>query len=289
MGETKKHESLFRIQTMIDAREKIGGETFIGGDAKILEAFEWGLCKKLVLSENYEESLKFLKDFEREKQQSLKDLEREKQRIADSKPSTKETFHSNGQLHKRKNYQPKSDGGLLHGPYEEYFKSGAIREKGNYKYGKLDGPYKMYCGDGKLWWKRNFKNGELDGLQENIACSGGYLSRINYKNGVKDGLDESVCNNGNPVHRVFYKNGVKHGPYERYFSNGPYDDDDCNGQLADKGTYVDGEIQDGWQSYNEYGENITKDCSLGDNSPKVGLIHCLFLPRRTGLRLLPQP
>jgi|SaaInlStandDraft_1057018.scaffolds.fasta_scaffold91987_1 antitoxin component YwqK of YwqJK toxin-antitoxin module len=282
MGETKKHESLFRIQTMIDAREKIGGETFIGGDAKILEAFEWGLCKKLVLSENYDESLQFLKDFEREKQQSLKDFEREKQRIADSKPSTKETFHSNGQLDERTNYQPKSDGGLLHGPYEKYYKSGAIRDKGNYKYGKLDGPYKSYCGDGKFLRKANFKNGEFDGLVEEYpACDDGNLRRINYKNGVKDGLDESLCYNGNPAHRIFYKNGVKHGPFERYFSYL-----NCNGQLADKGNYVDGKVQDGYQSYNEYGENITKDWDCLLNPERTGII-CNEM--RTGLRALPQP
>ena len=260
MGETKKHDSLFRIQTMIDAREKIGGETFIGGDDKILEAFEWGLCKKLVLSENYDESLQFLKDFEREKQQSLKDLEREKQRIADSKPSTKETFHSNGQLDERINYQPKSDGGLLHGPYERYYESGAIRYKGNYKYGKLDGPVERYCLDGEFWWKGNYKNGEIDGLVETYRknlCNYDGLRKINYKNGVQDGLDESICSSGKPAHRFFYKNGVLQGPFEMYFSYF-----DCNGQLQDKGNYVDGKVQDGWQSYNEYGENITKDCQL---------------------------
>lgn len=269
MGETKKNDSLFRIQTMIDAREEIGGETFVGGDDKILEAFEWGLCKELVLNENYAESLQFLKDFEREKQ-----------RIADSKPTTKETFHSNGQLHQRINYQPKSDGGLvdglyekyydsgvlevkanykdgkLDGSYEDYYDSGEIKVKANYKSEKLDGPYERYYKNGKLRIKTYYRNGNQDGLEEYYPESfinNDKLVRTTYKNGVKDGLYEYICYNGQLKVRTTYKNGTRHGKIEQYY---------CNGQLDFKGTYIDGIIQDGWQHFSEDGENITKRCGL---------------------------
>jgi antitoxin component YwqK of YwqJK toxin-antitoxin module len=281
MGETKKNDSLFRIQTMIDAREEIGGETFVGGDDKILEAFEWGLCKELVLNENYAESLQFLKDFEREKQ-----------RIADSKPTTKETFHSNGQLHQRINYQPKSDGGLVDGLYEKYYDSGVlevkanykdgkldgyyedyydggeIRIKANYKDGKFDGPYEKYCKVGKLVYKSNYKNGELDGIEERyISClNNDEVIRTSYKNGVKDGLYEHICWLGRLEYSVNYKNGVKQGPFEQYYGS------DCKGQLQFKGNYVDGKIQDGWQSLTEDGRNITHRCAL--NEEKTRLSSC---------------
>jgi len=260
MGETKKDDSLFRIQTMIDAREKIGGETFIGGDDKILEAFEWGLCKELVLNENYAESLQFLKDFEREKQ-----------RIADSKPTTKETFHSNGQLHQRINYQPKSDGGLVDGLYEKYYDSGVLEVKANYKDGKLDGSYEEYYFRGEIKVKANYKsdkldgpfkryyisgkprlktfyrNGNKDGLEENFDYES--VERTTYKNGVKDGLYEFICDNGQLKVRTTYRNGLRHGKIEEYY---------CNGQLDFKGNYVDGVILDGWQDFNEDGENVTE-------------------------------
>lgn len=260
MGETKKNDSLFRIQTMIDAREEIGGETFVGGDDKILEAFEWGLCKELVLNENYAESLQFLKDFEREKQ-----------RIADSKPTTKETFHSNGQLHQRINYQPKSDGGLIEGLYEEYYDSGVLKVKANYKDGKLDGSYEEYYFRGEIKVKANYKsdkldgpfkryyitgkpllktfyrNGNKDGLEENFDYES--VERTTYKNGVKDGLYEFICDNGQLKVRTTYRNGLRHGKIEEYY---------CNGQLDFIGNYVDGVIQDGWQDFNEDGENVTE-------------------------------
>lgn len=260
MGETKKNDSLFRIQTMIDAREEIGGETFVGGDDKILEAFEWGLCKELVLNENYAESLQFLKDFEREKQ-----------RIADSKPTTKETFHSNGQLHQRINYQPKSDGGLREGLYEEYYDSGVLKVKANYKDGKLDGSYEEYYFRGEIKVKANYKsdkldgpfkryyitgkprlktfyrNGNKDGLEEIFDHES--VERTTYKNGVKDGLYEFICDNGQLKVRTTYRNGLRHGKIEEYY---------CNGQLDFKGNYVDGVILDGWQDFNEDGENVTE-------------------------------
>jgi len=260
MGETKKNDSLFRIKTMIDAREEIGGETFVGGDDKILEAFEWGLCKELVLNENYAESLQFLKDFEREKQ-----------RIADSKPTTKETFHSNGQLHQRINYQPKSDGGLIEGLYEEYYDSGVLKVKANYKDGKLDGSYEEYYFRGEIKVKANYKSDKLDGPFKRYYITGKPLlktfyrngnkdgleeifdyesvERTTYKNGVKDGLYEFICDNGQLKVRTTYRNGLRHGKIEEYY---------CNGQLDFKGNYVDGVILDGWQDFNEDGENVTE-------------------------------
>ncbi|MFL2703574.1 MAG: hypothetical protein ACJ0FX_04780 [Gammaproteobacteria bacterium] len=74
MGETKKSDSLFRMQTIVDAREKIGGEPFVGGDDAILEAFKFGLCEELVLNESYNETL-----------QPFKDAIRERERIAEEK------------------------------------------------------------------------------------------------------------------------------------------------------------------------------------------------------------
>ena len=89
MSETRNMDAAVRVREMNDAREKIGGEPFLQGDSVIQEAFEYGLCQELVLSENYEEMI----------------------RKADSKPSIKEEFRENGQLKARENYQSKNDGG----------------------------------------------------------------------------------------------------------------------------------------------------------------------------------
>ena len=86
MSETRNMDAAVRVREMNDAREKIGGEPFLQGDSVIQEAFEYGLCQELVLSENYEEMI----------------------RKADSKPSIKEEFRENGQLKARENYQSKN-------------------------------------------------------------------------------------------------------------------------------------------------------------------------------------
>ena len=57
MSETRSMDSAVRIREMYKAREKIGGEPFLGGDAAIKESFQWGLCKELVLNESYDETL----------------------------------------------------------------------------------------------------------------------------------------------------------------------------------------------------------------------------------------
>ena len=107
MSETRNMDAAVRVREMNEAREKIGGEPFLRGDDAIKEAFEWGLCQELVLNETYDESLQTLKDTKRERER----IAAEKQRIADSKPSVKEEFYSNGKLWRRTNYQSKNDGG----------------------------------------------------------------------------------------------------------------------------------------------------------------------------------
>ena len=148
MGETKKSEAVIRLQTMSDAREKIGGETYIRGDDAIIEAFELGLCQQLVMNEDYEwyrnVARNELRKRERVAAEKLAEEQRaaaEKQRIADSKPTVKEEFFSNGQLKSRTNYQPKSEGGKEDGGYEEFSEKGHLTTKGKYKDGKIVGPW----------------------------------------------------------------------------------------------------------------------------------------------------
>jgi len=149
MSETRNMDAAIRVREMNDAREKIGGEPFLRGDDAIQEAFEWGLCQELVLNEIYDETL-----------QSLKDAKRERERIADSKPTVEEAFHSNGKVKSRINYQPKSDGGEKHGLQEIYHENGQLQSKGDYKDGEKDGLYENYYEDGELRFVFCYKNDE---------------------------------------------------------------------------------------------------------------------------------
>ena len=45
MGETTHMDGAVRVREINEARERIGGEPFLNGDAAIKIAFEWGLCE----------------------------------------------------------------------------------------------------------------------------------------------------------------------------------------------------------------------------------------------------
>ena len=199
MSETRNMDAAIRVEKMNDAREKISGEPFLRGDDAIQEAFEWGLCQELVLNESYDETLQPLKDAKRERERVAAEklaeenrisaekraeeqriaaekraeeqriarekraeenrIAEEKQRIADSKPTVKEEFHSNGKLRSRTMYQSKNDGGKPYGLSESYLKNGQLRIKGNHKDGKRDGLWEWYHENGKLMQKECYKNG----------------------------------------------------------------------------------------------------------------------------------
>jgi antitoxin component YwqK of YwqJK toxin-antitoxin module len=220
MGETRNMDAAIRVEKMNDARDKIGGEPFLRGDSAIQEAFEFGLCQELVLG-TYDETL-----------QSLKDAEQERERIADSKPTVKEEFYSNGKLKGRTNYQSKNDGGKKHGLSEKLHDNGQLKSKENYKDGKLHGLREWYHENGKLRVKGNFKDDKPDGLWEWYHENGQLNSNENYKDGKRDGLWESYHDNGQLNSKTNYKDGEWDGLLETYHDNG---------ELRSKVCYKNGE------------------------------------------------
>ncbi len=165
MGETRDIDAAVRVEKMNDARKEIGREPFLEGDSVIQEAFEYGLCQELVLSENYNEALKPLKDAW-------------EAGAEDRTPSIKEEFHENGQLKSRINYQSKNDGGKEHGLAEGYYENGQLEVKYNNKDGKVHGLGEGYYENGQLKWKGNNKDGKLHGVIEDYYENGQLKSKI---------------------------------------------------------------------------------------------------------------
>ena len=219
MSETRNMDAAIRVEKMNDAREKIGGEPFLRGDDAIQEAFEWGLCQELVLNEIYDETLQTLKDAKRERERIAAEklaeeyriaaeeraeeyriaaeeraeeqriarekraeeqrIAAEKKRIADSKPTVKEEFYSNGKLENRINYQPKSDGGKEHGLTESYYENGQLHIKENYKDGNRDGLFESYYKNGQFKQDYCFKNNEkVDMSYCDSNLDSGQLKRV---------------------------------------------------------------------------------------------------------------
>jgi hypothetical protein len=162
MGETKSVTNIFgarqfnnmdaavRVREMNEARERIGGEPFLGGDDAIKEAFKQGLCQELVLGI--------------------------------SKPTVKEEFHPNGKLKSRTNYKAKNAGYEKYGLVESYYENGQLKATGNYKDGKLEGQFVAYRENGNIATKGNYKEGRLDGEFESYT-NGQYTFTTCYRNG----------------------------------------------------------------------------------------------------------
>ena len=238
MGESKKSDSLFRMQTMVDAREKSGGEGFTGGDEAIKEAFKFGICKELVLNESYDELLQSLKDDIRERERIAaeklaeeKRIAAEKQRIADSKPTVKEEFHEYGWLISRTNYQSVLDGGEKHGLFEQYYKNGQLFITGYYENGQREGLWEEYRESGLLMKKVNYKNGQREGRFEQYHKNLQLFITGYYENGQPEGLWRNYHENGQLRAIVRHNNGQREGRFEQYHNNG---------QLYIKGTYKKG-------------------------------------------------
>ncbi|MDG1721710.1 MAG: hypothetical protein P8I12_02435 [SAR86 cluster bacterium] len=236
MSETKNIDAAIRVREMNNAREKIGKGPFLRGDEAIKEAFEYGLCKELVLSESYDETLQPLKDAKREREKIAADkadqerLEKilklaedkrkkeEKQRLADSKPTVEEVFYYNGNKKRTSSYQPKSDGGKLHGPYKEFFLNGQIKLEVNYINGNKEGLMVIYYEDGRIRERSNYKINELHGLKETfykntlfdereLTRKQQLETRTRYYKGTKQGIDEKYQYDGTLLYKNCYMVG----------------------------------------------------------------------------------
>jgi hypothetical protein len=197
MGESRNTDAFIRVEKINEARDKIGGEPFLDGDDAIKEAFEYGLCKELVLNETYDQSLQAERERKRiaaelraevkkfaaerreeerriaaERREEERRIAAEKQRIADSKPTVKEEFWPNGKLKSRTNYQAKNVGGKKHGIEEMYQENGQLMNKSNYKDGEWHGLVERYYENGQLSYQFNHKDGEKHGLYESYYENG---------------------------------------------------------------------------------------------------------------------
>lgn len=204
MGETRKIESRFRVQAMIDAREKIGGAPFVEGDEAIIESFKYGLCEELVLGGPYYADLL----------QYKKEIEEEEERIADSKPTVEETYYDNGQIKTLVNYQPKSEGGLKHGISEKYYENGSLYKRYTFQNGKRHGPYERYFENGKLEVKTNYENDKLHGPYERYSkySSKRLELKTNFKNGRLHGSHEIYWEDGSLNAKTTFEDGIDIGP-----------------------------------------------------------------------------
>jgi antitoxin component YwqK of YwqJK toxin-antitoxin module len=128
-----------------------------------------------------------------------------------------ELFYNNGQL--KSSYQY-SDQGELNGPYEIYYSSGQMWEKGSYKNGKKDGRLQKWYTNGQEAEDHQMVNGGIDGPYERYYYNGILWKKGTFKIGKAVGLYEKWFNNGQLAYSYHYDNGMLHGSYKKWYPDG---------------------------------------------------------------------
>ena len=65
MSESRNMDASVRLKEINAAREQIGEERYLSTDDGIKEAFKYGLCKELVLNNDYQNKLEEAKNLEK--------------------------------------------------------------------------------------------------------------------------------------------------------------------------------------------------------------------------------
>ena len=195
MSETRNMDAAVRVREMNNAREKIGGEPFLTGDDAIQEAFEWGLCRELVLNETYDETL-----------QSLKDANQERERIEAEKRAEEQRISAEIRAEENRIAAEKKRKAILKRAEENRI---AAEKKRIAIFKRLE---EKRIADSKTTVKEEFhSNGKL-------------RSRINYQSktdgGEKHGLSESYLKNGQLRIKGNHKDGKRDGLWKWYYENG---------------------------------------------------------------------
>jgi antitoxin component YwqK of YwqJK toxin-antitoxin module len=246
MGETRNMDAAVRVREMNNAREKIGGESFLRGDNAIKESFEYGLCQELVLNQNYDETIQPLKDARYKRERIAAEKRAEENRIAAVKRA-KETRIAEEKLEEENRIVEEEKRVLAEALAirkkllaeqqriaeeekrvadskptieEEFHSNGNLKSRKNYQSksdgGQLHGLYVSYFEDGQLEFKLNMKEGKGDGVMEMYYINGQLWKKVNKKGGEDEGLSVTYDKQGQITASRTYKDGKKDGVEELF-------------------------------------------------------------------------
>ncbi len=133
---------------------------------------------------------------------------------------------------------------------------GVKLEKAEYKNDTLHGVRHLYYPNGNIQVSENYMNGTFEGDFKSFYENGKVQLEGIYVNNVMDGTWKGYYDSGELKEEVLFKNNNENGPFVEYHKNG---------KLKAKGTYLDGDNEDGLlELYDEDGELIKKmQCKKG--------------------------
>ena len=209
MGETRKMDSAVRVRELNDAREKIGGEPFLGGDSAIKQSFEYDLCKELVLNDpSYIDKLTSAIEIEqarleaerlgREKREEAARLEREKwEEVARLE---REKLEETARIAREKREE------TARIESERAFVAGA-KNRELVKKLLAEGKEVSLHANGQISMIRPNKGSSLNGNVERFYKNGQMMFKAPYQNGKKEGISEYYDYDGNLTSKKCFKDG----------------------------------------------------------------------------------
>ena len=138
----------------------------------------------------------------------------------------------------------------------QYFENGAIMEESIYQKNILHGERKIYYENGQLQFLEQYKEGNFDGLYQAYYDNSNIELEGNYINGSMNGLWTRFYETGEKMEVVAFEDNEENGPFTEYHANG---------QIKAKGSYQNGDNEQGeLQLFNEAGDLIKKmNCENG--------------------------
>ena len=166
-------------------------------------------------------------------------------------------FYISGKLKKKCNY--KDD--FLDGLSTSYYENGQLESKGSYKYGKRDGKWESWYENGQLQsreiyvtlFKEKMKLNDITsyqiGEQEEWYEDGQLRLKGKYDKGEKVGVWQSWHENGKLKSEGKYVDGYKEGIWKFWYDGG---------QIKEKGSFKEGGEIGLWESWHENGQMASK-------------------------------
>ena len=183
------------------------------------------------------------------------------------------------------------DNGILTGQCKEYYEDGSVKVLRNYDKGELNGRYMEYYPDGSVKISRNFVKGKPDGKFLEYGTNGKIESEVNYKNGLQDGPEIRYDSEGNIRSQSNYAGGKASGKEVRNISSnagdyvqtanynkegkydGAYSEIFTNGNVKEKGQYVNGKKDGTWEYGKKNGQKTRTDVYANDEKIKETLYY----------------
>ncbi len=139
-------------------------------------------------------------------------------------------------------------GGVKHGLYEQYYKTGGRRSAGQYADGLLEGLWEQFYEGGAADLRCNYRAGKLHGRWESFHENGQMSFQVDYEQGKASGTATNWRPDGTPEAQYTYLDDVKHGPAWYLWFDGFCHQGSCGSGLPSRreGAYGNGAICGTW-------------------------------------------